>query len=696
MSSLAVQDTTTSTMCPVCWKSIHDDKPVGVTVGCGHVFHQDCYRTWQGTAGRVLPESSWQPFDSEPAPSPLKNCLVCQQMTQSFVDLFIRLPDASSVCRNKDLVTKLEHEFHSVSRRTQLSLEKEIARREFEQTWLQEERQISLAARQRVEQRHATAIQALEESLEELKINYQRKLKRMQTRNSCRYAGTSHLSNDYGNPMGRSLASLRVEQLENDSFNSVNSSQNELVTDPFGMESNSRIPNWFDTETQAMSTIESGQTVAWFSFVPRSTDSPYNQEHLSASPDTAEQTALAFNIDRGNDANYVSSTTSPTTSRANIPIQNDTVALPIEPNLTNTPEHGQVQENEILVPTVAAAAADSSPSTDDEKKLPAEDVKLQPSSSDDMSDKTTKSSLRSPAGSRKRKGGDYCKKTASSEEDDTLHAVRSVVEYERQRLQAETAYFQHQAELVEWERHQAEIELEQDELALQQRVQRIRLERSRLEESFTSIQRRVEESKQEARDRQKLTAMEQKFLKYKVARAKEETRFQQELEHLKQDDIQIVERETSEKKRQETEKVRLKKELNELVKVMSSLERAKDLMKLGEEQSSSSQTQETCVVCFEPLVNEESELGVAVPCGHTFHSHCFAGWEKSKRRRGSSSVPCPLCNVATNLCVTIRLNRPESSSLCCAASSSSSLARHFQKEEGRWQRRRITGTGEAL
>ena len=333
----------------------------------------------------------------------------------------------------------------------------------------------------------------------------------------------------------------------------------------------------------------------------------------------------------------------------------DTILCAIQANPTIIGSVGSGQEDEFFAPTVDIVAAITS-SPNDERKLSAQDRMSPPTSSADTNDTTTNSTLESLAGSRKRKGGDYCKTTASVEEKNTATTTRSVVEYERQRLQAESAYYQHQAELIEWERHQAEIELEQDELALQQRVQRIRLERSRLEASFTSIQRRVKESKQEARDRQKLTALEEKFAKYNVARSKEEERFQHELEHLKQDDILILERESCEKKRQETEKVRLNKELNRLVKVMHSLESAKERVKLAEEQSSSSQTQEACVVCFEPLVSEGSELGVAVPCGHTFHSNCFASWEKSKRLR-SSSVPCPLCNMGTNLCVTIRLHR---------------------------------------
>lgn len=231
-----------------------------------------------------------------------------------------------------------------------------------------------------------------------------------------------------------------------------------------------------------------------------------------------------------------------------------------------------------------------------------EDINKRHATSNPMDEKTNSSISDSSSGSG-RSHCDYRKTPAAA----SLSA-----EYERQRLQAETAYYQHQAELVEMDLHQAEIELEQSELVLRQREQRINQERSRLEESFTSIQRRVEETKQEARDRQMLTAMEEKFIKYKIARCKEEERFEQELAHLKEDDENIAEREQSEKQRQDREKVRLRKELNHLLKVMNKLEMAKEVAKAAEEQSSASQSLETCVVCFEPLVNEESELGVAV------------------------------------------------------------------------------------
>ena len=121
------------TVCPVCWESIHSEKPVGVTTRCGHIWHQECYRSWHDNGEHVYEtqsstENKFYTVNSN------SNCLVCQQPTQSFVDLFIRLPAIKQ--SHRDLVTKLENEFNTVSRRTQLSLEREIARRDFEQTWL--------------------------------------------------------------------------------------------------------------------------------------------------------------------------------------------------------------------------------------------------------------------------------------------------------------------------------------------------------------------------------------------------------------------------------------------------------------------------------------------------------------------------------------------------------------------------------
>ena len=185
-----------------------------------------------------------------------------------------------------------------------------------------------------------------------------------------------------------------------------------------------------------------------------------------------------------------------------------------------------------------------------------------------------------------------------------------------------------------------------------------------------------------------MVSLEEKFVTYKIARGKEEERYAQEKKHLKEEELHILKREKSEKRRQEAEKIRLRKGLNALVNVKKKLEVAKDSAKLAEEQSLASQSLEACVVCFEPLVHEDSELGVAAPCGHTFHSNCFTSWEESRRKRGCSTVPCPLCNVGTNLFCTVRFNRPGCSMYCPTISS---LAKHFKKEEYRWQRRRLTG-----
>ena len=190
--------TKTDTVCPVCWESVHSDEPVGVTTGCGHIWHQSCYRAWK-RKGEYQYELSTTTASSEQQQQQQQqqkccyqlnsnlNCLICNQPTRNFVDLFIRLQSATP--DHKGLVTKLEHEFHTVSRRTQLSLEKEIARRDFEQTWLQEERQLSEAAQERARQRHDTAMQDLESKQEALERRYQQKRKRIGARKHSQAGG---------------------------------------------------------------------------------------------------------------------------------------------------------------------------------------------------------------------------------------------------------------------------------------------------------------------------------------------------------------------------------------------------------------------------------------------------------------------------------------------------------------------------
>ena len=727
----------TDTVCPVCWESVHSDKPVGVSTGCGHLWHGKCYRAWK-RQGEYQYELSTTTASSGHPQQPLTlnshlNCLICNQPTRNFVDLFIRLPSATP--NHKDLVAKIEHEFHTVSRRTQLSLEKEIARREFEQTWLQEERQLSVAAQDRVRQRHDTAIRELESQLEELKQKYQRKMKVLGGRNrDSLESGTDIISNhDYNNGGGSSLDGSMEESIRHhrsEFLRWIHGTPIQSMDDDDRGEDSTSISNR-TIDAGAMVALDyevrpllSGETlveertsaVAAASqeldlmdesirplLQPGSLDiNPIaiqqNQEDMTvveshvrsedtATPDSAEvhphtstylgattlwqrnTTALSNNSNINIDSAIASRSTrragrNRMTQEDNIPYPDQAVVAPLQamatlPAIAHTRSRGSrcLLKDDTFLPKTATTKIGGNDKEGGERKLPA-------------------------------KGTTHSKLLGSSNFGNTPPAASLSADYERQRLQAEAIYYQHQAELVEWELHQAEIELEQDELDLQQRERQITSIQRTVEDSFSSIQRRVEESKQEARDRQALVSLEEKFVTYKIARGKEEERYVQEKEHLQEDERHILEREKSEKRRQEAEKIRLRKELNELVKVMEKLERAKEFVKLAEEQSSASQSLETCVVCFEPLVHEDSELGVAVPCGHSFHSACFASWEKSKQKRGSSTTPCPLCNVATNLFVTIRFNRPGCSMYCPTISS---LAKHFKKEECRWQRRRLTG-----
>jgi Ring finger domain len=541
------------------------------------------------------------------------DCLICQQPTQTFVELFIRLPNLTQ--SHKDLVVKLEYEFNIVCRRTHLSLEKEIARREFERTWLQEERQLSQAARRRVEKRHEEAIHELENNLRELKSNFERKKLYAEVRQQRRRRSRSRNDN-------QSTSENTVEILQ---FQAGVSDQNpsfstfDVFTSSVTMGDRSPIIGRDDNETILFG-------IGSFEHEPSRLQSAAEsrQTHSELSVNRFQRLIEAdYNLEAGDSSELLRL---PHTRRKISPF--------------------------VLAST--SIRSDNEERTEDD----------------------------SAAAARNRSGSISALSIVRRDSATDSVISSDIFEHERQRLEAETAYYQHQVEL-----DQAEIELQHDELTLQHHEQRIRMERSRLEQSFSSIERRVQETKQKTRDRQKLAVKEEKFAKYRIARTKEQERYEQELELLKQDDILIREREECEKQRQETEKVRLKKELNQLVKLMNMLDRAKEAAKLAEEQSSSSQSHETCVVCFESLVNSESELGV-VECGHTFHSDCWDRWEKSKRRRGATSIPCPLCNVAiNNVCVTMRFG----SSLYC--NSTSSLAKHFQKEEGRWQRHRLSGLG---
>lgn len=713
--------TAEETVCPVCRESIHGEKKVGVTTGCGHIWHQECYRSWK-LKGEYTYESSTLSSDNSRKKrytlDSHTNCLVCQQPTQSFVDLFIRLPKVTS--SHKDLLTKLEHEFDVVSRQTQQSLEREIARRDFERTWLQEERLLSQAARDRAETRHQVAIQTLEDRLEELKVNYERKIITVDDKRRRRSGGSGTITlppspgglqfrpNEHApHDMDQSLSFSTLENFgldsaaaESDEEVSAGEAENTitthsrqssheqlaaLATEDTNSYNESTVPQpssilgpTVSSEANAMSWHEPSSLLSWDGEENATSDATLTIPFTNISPISAQETTSASVASRppiGVDSTWEPTRTSAVARRS--PIQADTSCLlddsfPSRPPTppTNTVNSLPLQRsisNDAI--SLAAVSQDNQPRDFDTMNSALVNV---------VNDETEDGK---PPASRKRKGS-----LAAADEDDgatlisTTASIISVAEYERHRLEAETAYHQHQAELVELELHQAEIELERDEQVLRQREERIRMERSRLEESFSSIQRRVEESKQDARDSQVLTVIEQKFVKYKIARCREEERYEQELEHLKQEEVHIRERDKREKQRQETEKIKLKKELNHLIKVHEQWK----LAKVAEEQSSASQSQDACVICFEALVNNDNELGV-VECGHTFHSQCWDRWGKSNRRRGLSSVPCPLCNVPiNNVCVTMRFGP------FIYSSSTGALAKHFQKEESRWQRRRLT------
>lgn len=722
--------TAEETLCPVCSESIHGEKRVGVTTGCGHIWHQECYRSWQLKGEYTFESSTLSSNNSKKKRYTLDshmNCLVCQQPTQSFVDLFIRLPKVTA--SHKDLVTKIEHEFDVVSRQTQQSLEREIARRDFEQTWLQEERQLSQAARQRAEARHHAAIQTLEENLKELKVEYERKSKTIDDKRRRR--GSSACT---GTPTPPPRVGILQFQPNEPVSHEMDQSLSLSALENFGLDNAAEIDEeTSDGEGENRSTEHARQVVLEHVATPNSEEMESSGESLAPerpfNPGVAasnEENAISWQEPRSllswdseGSETIRPSLAIPVTNNSLFPPQSTTfegvasrppigVDSTWEPTRASTiARTSPIQEKFACLPDDSLSSRPTTPPTKPVDSLPlqrsisndaispaAVSQDNQPREGDTMNSalanlKNDETEDRKSPASRKRKGS-----LTPADEDDvatlmsTTASIISMAEYERHRLEAETAYLQHQAELVELELHQAEMELERDEQVLQQREERIRMERSRLEESFSSIQRRVEESKQDARDSQKLTVIEQKFVKYKIARCREEERYEQELEQLKQEELHIQEREKREKQRQETEKIRLKKELNHLIKVHHQLEQSK-LAKVAEEQSLASQSQEACVICFEALVNDDNELGV-VECGHTFHIQCWDRWGKSNRRRGLPSVPCPLCNVPiNNVCVTMRFGP------FVYSATTGALAKHFQKEESRWQRRRLTDFGMA-
>ena len=767
------------TVCPVCWESVHGDEPVGVISPCGHVMHQSCYRDCQKRGDNELQLPS--------------NCLICNQPTKSFVDLFIRLP-AVSVPNHKENAAQLEHEFNRVCRKTQLALEKEIARRDFEQTWLQEERQLSRAAREKTEQGHQQKIREMQRQLKELKKEYQRKMNHMDERRRRK-----EQQEEGGNSSSSDDPTREGQRLLFDSFNSVFPEQSEeqqdqddssaqevpavenMISDntngedflsstptpheQVGMrneENDQLINETEEMQCQIAEDTKSSEIVPPMASAPATNTNtatasvmtptssyiveedsrqllvgvvspettPYrqyslpdvalsncrhgqsktdpkdaankNRNTISGNQDgSAGCNAGTFSTahqvigDHNNQANnslmennqefglrtrQISpvttsipatarrlaslSTARGSAARSRSTVPKDTIFHP-EEGVLNQPTNGAIAAasptrgrrcvlrddifyppatNNIIsssAPTVASSQTISSTANngsgfaeaiseqEEDKKQPAvnnatasEEQEADGNESNDSFNECTEE-CRSPDKVMTAYWNDDSEreqsKSHSSFQFDESETSLSVADYELQRLQADSAFYQHQAELVEWERHQTEFELEQDELALRQRELRIRMERSRLEQSFTFIQRRVRESKREARDRQKLSALEEKYSKYKLARRREEERYEQELNLLQQDELHIQEREHREVERQEREKARLKKEVNELLKVESRLEQEKELARQMEEQSSNSQCNETCVVCFESLVNDESELGVAVPCGHAFH-----------------------------------------------------------------------------
>lgn len=49
-AAATTEKTKTDTVCPVCWESVHSEKPVGITTGCGYVVRFgvciECYTLW--------------------------------------------------------------------------------------------------------------------------------------------------------------------------------------------------------------------------------------------------------------------------------------------------------------------------------------------------------------------------------------------------------------------------------------------------------------------------------------------------------------------------------------------------------------------------------------------------------------------------------------------------------------------------
>ena len=61
----------------------------------------------------------------------------------------------------------------------------------------------------------------------------------------------------------------------------------------------------------------------------------------------------------------------------------------------------------------------------------------------------------------------------------------------------------------------------------------------------------------------------------------------------------------------------------------------------------------SCIICFESF-GADQKVCATVPCGHVFHSLCFAGWEQS--RRGRADCKCPMCNTPTTASIRLFVN----------------------------------------
>ncbi len=72
----------------------------------------------------------------------------------------------------------------------------------------------------------------------------------------------------------------------------------------------------------------------------------------------------------------------------------------------------------------------------------------------------------------------------------------------------------------------------------------------------------------------------------------------------------------------------------------------------------------TCSICLEPLLGASSStsasasedfVGAVVPCGHCFHSNCFALWRANKGK----NCKCPNCNKPAKQCLRLFISLPE-------------------------------------